>query len=198
VYDAYRMPAAPPTPPKKPFWTRPKVGAAGLVLGVAIGLAGTGGAESSDDEAAKSDPPAQVTPQGATDEEVEQEVDNAVTAATGDLKDELAAQQDELAAQEEQAQADLAELRTRAKKAQTVAVKKAVKEALADAPRAVVDVPAVVEEPPAPEPDPQPSTDPQFGTCAEAKDSGYGPYYSGQDPEYDWYTDRDSDGVVCE
>ncbi|WP_200809856.1 DUF1524 domain-containing protein [Demequina sp. NBRC 110054] len=28
--------------------------------------------------------------------------------------------------------------------------------------------------------------------------SGYGPYYEGKDPEYEWYTDRDGDGVVCE
>jgi hypothetical protein len=27
--------------------------------------------------------------------------------------------------------------------------------------------------------------------------AGYGPYYSGKDPEYDWYRDADSDGMVC-
>ena len=32
----------------------------------------------------------------------------------------------------------------------------------------------------------------------EAKANGYGPYYAGIDPEYDWYRDADSDGVVCE
>jgi hypothetical protein len=41
-------------------------------------------------------------------------------------------------------------------------------------------------------------TDPRFGTCAEAVAHGYGPYYRGSDREYDWYTDADSDGVVCE
>lgn len=41
-------------------------------------------------------------------------------------------------------------------------------------------------------------TDPQFGTCQEANDAGYGPYTAGVDEEYDWYTDRDGDGVVCE
>jgi S1-C subfamily serine protease len=40
--------------------------------------------------------------------------------------------------------------------------------------------------------------DPIFGTCAEAKSRGYGPYYSGQDYEYSFYYDRDRDGVVCE
>jgi hypothetical protein len=40
--------------------------------------------------------------------------------------------------------------------------------------------------------------DPRFGTCAEAIAAGYGPYTIGIDPEYDWYIDRDSDGIVCE
>ena len=40
--------------------------------------------------------------------------------------------------------------------------------------------------------------DPRFGTCGEANSAGYGPYVEGRDPEYDWYIDRDSDGVVCE
>jgi hypothetical protein len=51
------------------------------------------------------------------------------------------------------------------------------------------------QPPPAP---PPPGTDPRFGTCAEARANGYGPYYRGQDPEYDWYRDADGDGVVCE
>ena len=57
----------------------------------------------------------------------------------------------------------------------------------------------------APKPKPKPSQstpasklDPQFGTCGEANDAGYGPYYQGMDPEYDWYRDRDGDGAVCE
>lgn len=40
--------------------------------------------------------------------------------------------------------------------------------------------------------------DPRFSTCTEAKAHGYGPYYQGRDPEYGWYTDADSDGIVCE
>ena len=32
----------------------------------------------------------------------------------------------------------------------------------------------------------------------EAKANGYGPYYKGEDEEYWWYTDADSDGIVCE
>lgn len=40
--------------------------------------------------------------------------------------------------------------------------------------------------------------DPRFDTCGEANSHGYGPYVSGLDPEYDWYRDRDGDGIVCE
>jgi hypothetical protein len=40
--------------------------------------------------------------------------------------------------------------------------------------------------------------DPRYDYCYQAKDAGYGPYYQGSDPEYDWYTDGDNDGVVCE
>lgn len=42
------------------------------------------------------------------------------------------------------------------------------------------------------------SLDPRFGTCREAIAAGYGDYVRGVDPEYYWYTDRDSDGIVCE
>jgi hypothetical protein len=41
-------------------------------------------------------------------------------------------------------------------------------------------------------------TDPNYGTCKEAKAHGAGPYYQGTDPEYGWYRDADSDGIVCE
>ena len=40
--------------------------------------------------------------------------------------------------------------------------------------------------------------DPRFPTCTAAKAAGYGPYYRGSDPEYFWYRDADSDGIVCE
>jgi S1-C subfamily serine protease len=42
------------------------------------------------------------------------------------------------------------------------------------------------------------TTDPRFDTCREAINNGYGPYIAGIDVEYDWYTDRDGDGIVCE
>jgi micrococcal nuclease len=42
------------------------------------------------------------------------------------------------------------------------------------------------------------STDQRFPYCSDANDAGYGNYVKGRDPEYDWYEDRDSDGIVCE
>ncbi len=44
---------------------------------------------------------------------------------------------------------------------------------------------------------PSPKTDPRFKSCAAANAKGYGPYKDGE-PEYDWYDDRDGDGIVCE
>jgi hypothetical protein len=41
-------------------------------------------------------------------------------------------------------------------------------------------------------------TDPQFGTCKDAKAHGHGPYRATVDPEYGWYRDADHDGIVCE
>lgn len=40
--------------------------------------------------------------------------------------------------------------------------------------------------------------DPRYRTCKEANANGYGPYKKGVDPEYDWYIDRDKDGLACE
>ncbi len=52
--------------------------------------------------------------------------------------------------------------------------------------------------PPPPPPVAVAALDPDYGTCKEAKAHGAGPYYQGQDPEYSWYRDADSDGIVCE
>jgi micrococcal nuclease len=64
----------------------------------------------------------------------------------------------------------------------------------------------IVTKTPKPAPAPAPAaapastrtTDPRFPTCAEANAHGYGPYRRGFDPEYAWYIDQDSDGIVCE
>jgi hypothetical protein len=53
------------------------------------------------------------------------------------------------------------------------------------------DEPVEVEEP-------AEDTDPRFPTCKAANAGGYGDYVRGVHPEYDWYQDRDGDGVVCE
>jgi len=41
-------------------------------------------------------------------------------------------------------------------------------------------------------------TDPDWGTCTEAKKHGGGPYVQGVDAEYTFYRDGDKDGTVCE
>lgn len=51
---------------------------------------------------------------------------------------------------------------------------------------------------PVSDPDPDPETDPDMGTCKAAKAAGYGPYVRGEDVEYGYYRDGDSDGTVCE
>lgn len=56
----------------------------------------------------------------------------------------------------------------------------------------------ITQAPPPPPPAPAVALDPDYGTCKEAKAHGAGPYYQGQDPEYGWYRDADSDGIVCE
>lgn len=42
-----------------------------------------------------------------------------------------------------------------------------------------------------------PGADPDFSTCTEAVENGYGPY-TRDDLEYSYYEDRDGDGTVCE
>ncbi len=58
--------------------------------------------------------------------------------------------------------------------------------------------PVTTAAPPQPAPLAGGGTDPRFGTCKEAIANGFGPYRRGVDPEYDWYRDADSDGIVCE
>ncbi len=61
-------------------------------------------------------------------------------------------------------------------------------------------VPAPVAEPvaePAPAPAPAPAVDQRYPYCKDLP-SGLGNYRQGVDPEYEWYQDRDHDGIVCE
>lgn len=79
---------------------------------------------------------------------------------------------------------------------------------VATTPTPAVNSPAPVFTTQAPEPKPEPAVttppandtglDPQFSSCKKANEAGYGNYVRGTDPEYDWYRDRDGDGVVCE
>ncbi|WP_201774761.1 GmrSD restriction endonuclease domain-containing protein [Demequina salsinemoris] len=41
------------------------------------------------------------------------------------------------------------------------------------------------------------AVDERYPYCKDLP-AGYGPYYEGVDPEYDWYRDGDGDGIVCE
>jgi len=67
------------------------------------------------------------------------------------------------------------------------------------APRPPSPSPAASARPaPVRTPVPTPGLDPRFATCRAANAGGYGPYRSGVDAEYDWYRDRDHDGLVCE
>lgn len=47
-------------------------------------------------------------------------------------------------------------------------------------------------------PAPEATAEPSFPNCKAARAAGFGPYTAGVDPEYDWYTDGDGDGTVCE
>ncbi|MGJ9412568.1 excalibur calcium-binding domain-containing protein [Aeromicrobium sp. CF4.19] len=100
--------------------------------------------------------------------ELDEQIDSAVTDAV-----------DEAVAEEKAKRSRLI------KKAVTKAVDETTSEMEA---QQLVSQPETVED----------STDPQFDTCGAANAAGYGNYREGADPEYDWYQDRDNDGVVCE
>lgn len=70
----------------------------------------------------------------------------------------------------------------------------------APAPEPVPEPEPVIQEPVIQEPaaEPAPASVPNPGTCKEAAAKGMGPFKKGVDPEYDFYDDRDSDGIVCE
>lgn len=53
-------------------------------------------------------------------------------------------------------------------------------------------------EAPAPPKPPARTPDPNYGTCKQARANHSGPYVRGRDPEYAYYRDNDSDGIVCE
>lgn len=176
-------------PGSKKFWTRPKVGAVTGVVGLIFGLSlGT---------------PTEADPATNDSESFTQaDIDAAVEDATSELDERLQAKEAVL----EQQEARAAKAEAKAQRQQARAVKNAIaKTRREERARAAKQVAAARQEATqeaqknaAPQPLASTGTDPQFSYCYEANDAGYGPYYQGQDPEYDWYDDADGDGVVCE
>lgn len=186
---------------KPPFWTRMKVGVGAGLLGLLLGFATTPGA--TDPVAPPSDVSAAQTNSALDPNE---ELDAAVDQATEELQEQVADQSDMLADQEAKlleqertAALDLRRVERQAAVAQRRAVTAAVNRTRSQQ-RARAAAAAAAPAPPQPQPlaGSGGSTDPQFSYCYEANDAGYGPYYQGQDPEYDWYDDADGDGAVCE
>jgi hypothetical protein len=187
---------AEPRPARKPFWTRTKVGVAGVMVGLVAGVVATGG-EATDDTPAAS----MLTAVQAKDK-----VEAAVATATSELTARLV----ESEAGAHQVQADLDKLKSESATAERTAIAQAVREAVAKVRKeerkkaasevAAAEAAAAAEAPAHSLADASPSgaLDPQFGTCTEAVGHGYGPYVEGEDPEYEWYDDRDRDGRVCE
>lgn len=173
----------------RPAWYRTRTalgvgaGLLGLVLGTSLG---------SGDDADVDDLTAQIQTLRDDAAGLEDEVadaEKAEAAASSDVRQQIAAA--------------VAEAKSRSLKAQRTAVRQAVAKAVAkERAKADARVRAAQQEAAASEPrslvGDGGGTDPRFGTCGEANDNGYGPYHQGQDAEYDWYTDRDGDGIVCE
>ncbi|KQY56694.1 hypothetical protein ASD30_10290 [Nocardioides sp. Root140] len=167
-------------------------GVCGVVLGAIGGVGGSAGEE----QAAKE-------PTNDASLISEADVDEAVAEATEQLEQDLGEKEDEIAATNEEITAAKDDLKV--VRGKLVAVKKSSAAAKRKAAKALATERAKVAE--AQESTPvqtfadtpaAPTTDPQFGTCGEANDNGYGPYQSGVDTEYGWYDDRDGDGIVCE
>lgn len=186
---------------KPPFWNRTKAAFAAGVGGLVIGLLAASGsatdaAEPKQPEAAQAAPVVE-----NSDADVAEAVDSAVSEA---VADEHARMQEKLDQQRAAAQDRLATARSRAQAAQQRAVRRAVAHTRAvdraRTARAVATARAnALAQIPAQAPASSGGgTDPRFSYCYEANDAGYGPYYQGQDPEYDWYDDADNDGEVCE
>lgn len=170
-YPGY-FPAAEP-----PFWTRAKVGVACGVLGLVVGAAmGSGLGEGSEPTSRAS-------------------VDQAVDEATADLERQLADSEAALRDQAKESKAELRQARetlAEVKRQARIDKRKAVAAAKSRVPASPTspDISAFVGTPRKP--------DPRFDTCSAANAAGYGTYIRGLDPEYDWYEDRDNDGLVCE
>jgi hypothetical protein len=158
---------------KRSRWlSRPAIGIAAGLIGLGVGVATGGDTQAAKDEAQKDAEAKIALIQGQTDELVDEARQDALEEQQQAVDDAVAA-----AVAEEKAR-------------QSALIKKAVAEAVKDtkAELAASTKPKTLVS----------STDPRFDTCGAANAAGYGNYRSGEDPEYEWYDDRDNDGVVCE
>lgn len=181
------------------FWTRTKVGSAAGLAGLVLGLGFSGSTDGEDARQAAAQMPALSQSDlnaavAEVTETYESRLEEQASEANG------AATQAEQQAKREQRQAvkaAVAKARREERARAATALKKA-RQAADEAIEQAQSAPAP-QAPAAPQPlASSGGTDPQFNYCYEANDRGYGPYYQGEDPEYDWYDDADNDGVVCE
>lgn len=152
------------------------VGVAAGLIGLGVGLAGGGDADAAKDKAEKDAEAKIARIQGQSDELVDDAKQQAVA--------------DEQAKIDEAVSDAVADAVAKEKARRAALIKKAVA-------KAVRETKADLKTDTAPKPLAS-STDPRFDTCGAANAAGYGNYRRGADPEYDWYDDRDHDGVVCE
>jgi hypothetical protein len=184
--------ATSPTPPTPEpgsalsWWkSRPAIGTAAGLVGLIMGLS--------------------VSDTGGDTHALNQRI-SALSAQRGDLQDQVKKLKNDSSSQQttdEAVAAAVAAVKADAAAAQKTAVAKAIARERQRTDRLVAEARAAAAAA-----DPRSATpgdggsdggvDPRFATCGEANDNGYGPYASGTDPEYDWYQDRDHDGVVCE
>lgn len=180
---------------QSPFWTRRKTGIASAFAGLVVGAVAAGGGSGEDPQATA----ALLKPA-----EAKSQTDRAVSEATAALEQKVAEQQAELSrVQEEAATAQTAAVAAAVEAARKdEKAKAAAKVREAERRASVAEEEAEAEAVTAPQALAGGSggggTDPRFDTCGAANDAGYGPYRRGADPEYDWYDDRDGDGLVCE
>ena len=180
----------------KPFWTRSKVGVAAGVAGLLVGIAG-GGSEAEPPAASNDSKDGVVQADLA---EALEDKDQALQDKT-ELEDQLRAEEAASAKAVRQVKKQANAAQRKAVQAAVVKVRREEQRKAASAIQAAKTAAAAstpTTSPVAPLASNGGATDPQFFYCYEANDAGYGPYYSGQDPEYAWYDDRDGDGIVCE
>jgi len=185
VIPAYVPPAPEPSGAEKTAWfkTRTAIGVGALLLGVGIGSSAAGEDTGKTDDLTES-----VASLKATNEELEADV---AELSEGSATDQQAIDQQIADA------VKAAKVEAEAKRKASVAKVIAEERRKADA-RVAAAEEASADDEPLGLTGGSGGTDPRFDTCGDALAAGYGHYQQGVDPEYDWYQDRDSDGVVCE